>query len=151
MIVPLDILEKCRHYQGKFARPLAHGVLDPVYVGVGCCFFSNNARARRSHWPWSAKLASLTSTLPLLNLGPIGVGPSRWVSVQSSFCKPLLVPILEPFWAPFGAQIGSKKHTKNKKNPLTIGLAFSFQKYKKIPTSKHDVKLDYVLTEKGIF
>ncbi len=44
-----------------------------------------------------------------------------------------------------------KKHTKNKKNPLTIGLAFSFQKYKKIPISKHDVKLDYVLTEKGIF
>ena len=44
-----------------------------------------------------------------------------------------------------------KKHKKNKKNPLTIGLAFSFQKYKKIPTSKHDVKLDYILTEKGIF
>ena len=44
-----------------------------------------------------------------------------------------------------------KKHKKSKKNPLTIGLAFSFQKYKKIPTSKHDVKLDYILTEKGIF
>jgi len=44
-----------------------------------------------------------------------------------------------------------KKHAKKKKNALTIGLAFSFQKYKKIPTSKHDVKLDYILTEKGIF
>jgi len=44
-----------------------------------------------------------------------------------------------------------KKHAKKKKNILTIGLAFSFQKYKKIPTSKHDVKLDYILTEKGIF
>ena len=44
-----------------------------------------------------------------------------------------------------------KKHRKSNRNFLTIGLAFSFQKYKKIPTSKHDVKLDYILTEKGIF
>tara|TARA_B100000959_G_C14560600_1_gene451545 strand:- start:38 stop:583 length:546 start_codon:yes stop_codon:yes gene_type:complete len=39
----------------------------------------------------------------------------------------------------------------SKKNMLTIGLAFSFQQYKKLPTSKLDVKLDYILTEKGIF
>ena len=43
------------------------------------------------------------------------------------------------------------KYLKKNKNILTIGLAFSFQKYKKIPTSKHDIKLDYILTEKGIF
>ena len=43
------------------------------------------------------------------------------------------------------------KYVKNKKNILTIGLAFSFQKYKKLPTSKLDVKLDYILTERGIF
>ncbi len=34
---------------------------------------------------------------------------------------------------------------------LTIGVAFSFQKYKKIPVTKMDVKLDYILTEKGLF
>ena len=39
---------------------------------------------------------------------------------------------------------------KNRKF-YSIGVAFSFQKYKKIPVSKVDVKLDYVLTEKGIF
>ncbi len=44
-----------------------------------------------------------------------------------------------------------KKNKKKLKNFITIGLAFSFQKYKKIPTSKFDVKLDYILTEKGIF
>ena len=44
-----------------------------------------------------------------------------------------------------------KKYKKNKKNLLTIGIAFSFQKYKKIPTSRFDEKLDYILTEKGIF
>ena len=43
------------------------------------------------------------------------------------------------------------KYLKKNKNSLTIGVAFSFQKYKKIPVSKVDVKLDYVLTEKGIF
>ena len=39
------------------------------------------------------------------------------------------------------------------KNPniITVGLAFSFQKYKKIPISKLDVKLNYILTEKGLY
>ena len=40
---------------------------------------------------------------------------------------------------------------KIKKKLITIGVAFSFQKYKKIPTTKSDMKLDYILTEKGIF
>jgi len=44
-----------------------------------------------------------------------------------------------------------EKYLKKKRNILTIGLAFSFQKYKKIPTSNLDVKLNYILTEKGIF
>ena len=39
------------------------------------------------------------------------------------------------------------------KNPkiITIGLAFSFQRYKKIPISKFDAKLNYILTEKGLY
>ena len=44
-----------------------------------------------------------------------------------------------------------KKYVKNNKKATIIGLAFSFQKYKKIPTSIHDVKLNYILTEKGLF
>ncbi len=39
---------------------------------------------------------------------------------------------------------------RNKKKLLTIGLAFSFQEYKKIPTNKLDKKLDYIITNKGI-
>ena len=42
------------------------------------------------------------------------------------------------------------KYLKIKKNMLTIGIAFSFQKYNKLPTSSLDVKLDYILTEKGL-
>ena len=38
-----------------------------------------------------------------------------------------------------------KKLKKNKKI-LTIGLAYSFQKVKKIPTSKNDIKLDFIVT-----
>ena len=42
------------------------------------------------------------------------------------------------------------KYLRLNKNILTIGVAFSFQKYNKLPVSKFDVKLDYILTEKGI-
>ena len=43
-----------------------------------------------------------------------------------------------------------KKYLKTYNNILTIGIAFSFQKYHKLPASNNDVKLDYILTEKGI-
>ena len=42
------------------------------------------------------------------------------------------------------------KYLKYNKNILTIGVAFSFQKYNKLPASKHDVKLNYILTENGL-
>jgi len=40
-----------------------------------------------------------------------------------------------------------KKIKKNKKI-ITIGLAYSFQKVKKIPINKNDIKLDFIITEK---
>ena len=40
-----------------------------------------------------------------------------------------------------------KKIKKNKKI-ITIGLAYSFQKIKKIPINKYDNKLDFIITEK---
>jgi len=36
------------------------------------------------------------------------------------------------------------------KKIITVGLAFSFQKVKRIPLNKHDKKLDIILTEKYI-
>ena len=42
------------------------------------------------------------------------------------------------------------KTLKKKKQMIKIGIAFSFQKSKKIPFNSTDVKLDYILTEKGI-
>ena len=39
---------------------------------------------------------------------------------------------------------------RKKKRSLVIGIAFYFQKYNKLPTSKNDFKLDYIVTEKGV-
>ena len=43
------------------------------------------------------------------------------------------------------------KYVSKNSKIITIGLAFSFQKYKKIPISKYDIKLNYILTEKGLY
>ena len=43
------------------------------------------------------------------------------------------------------------KFLSKNKDILTIGVAFSFQKFKKIKTSNLDIKLNNILTEKGIF
>ncbi len=43
------------------------------------------------------------------------------------------------------------KYLKKFSNILTVGIAFSFQKHHKLPVDKNDVKLDYILTEKGIY
>ena len=42
------------------------------------------------------------------------------------------------------------KYLKKFGNILTVGVAFSFQKHHKLPIDKNDIKLDYILTEKGI-
>ena len=43
-----------------------------------------------------------------------------------------------------------RKISKIKKNAISLGIAYSFQKCKKIPVNSHDFKLDYIFTEKGI-
>ena len=42
------------------------------------------------------------------------------------------------------------KYLKKFRNILTVGVAFSFQKHHKLPIDKNDVKLNYILTKKGI-
>ena len=43
------------------------------------------------------------------------------------------------------------KYLKKFKNILTVGVAFSFQKYHKLPINNKDMELNYILTEKGIY
>ena len=40
------------------------------------------------------------------------------------------------------------KKIKRKKKIVTIGLAYSFQKVKKIPINEYDIKLNFIITEK---
>lgn len=42
------------------------------------------------------------------------------------------------------------KFLSTRKKIKTIGVAFSFQKYNKLPVTKLDIKLNYILTEKGL-
>ena len=42
------------------------------------------------------------------------------------------------------------KNRKSKNNPVSIGVAYSFQRCRKIPFNKYDHKLDYIFTEQGI-
>ena len=43
------------------------------------------------------------------------------------------------------------KYLNQFNNILTVGVAFSFQKHHKLPIIRNDVKLDFVITEKGIY
>ena len=43
-----------------------------------------------------------------------------------------------------------RKIKNEKKEMVTLGIAYSFQKCKNIPVNKHDFKLDYIFTERGI-
>ena len=43
------------------------------------------------------------------------------------------------------------KYLKKFRNILTVGVAFSFQKYHKLPINNNDVKLNYIITDKGIY
>ena len=43
------------------------------------------------------------------------------------------------------------KFLNKNKRIMTVGVAFSFQKHHKLPVNKRDYRLDYIITEKGIF
>ena len=40
------------------------------------------------------------------------------------------------------------KKIRKQKKVLTVGFAYSFQKVKKIPTNKYDIRLDFIITNK---
>ena len=43
------------------------------------------------------------------------------------------------------------KYLKQYRNILTVGVAFSFQRHHKLPINHNDVKLNLIITEKGIY
>ena len=80
----------------------------------------------------------------------------RSVSSNEVICKNpdiILVPLLafdsKKVRLGYGKGFYDRYLKKNKKI-LTVGIAFSFQRHHKLPTNNNDIKLDYILTEKGI-
>jgi 5-formyltetrahydrofolate cyclo-ligase len=43
------------------------------------------------------------------------------------------------------------KYKKQFKNILTVGVAFSFQRHHKLPINQNDFKLNFIITDKGVF
>ena len=75
-------------------------------------------------------------------------------NVPEVMIVPLLVFDNEKYRVGYGKGFYDRylnKYLKKFKNIITIGVAFSFQKHHKLPINNMDVKLNYVLTEKGIY
>ena len=79
------------------------------------------------------------------------------VSSKSDYPDVLLVPIVaydkNLFRIGYGGGFYDRYINKinRRKKITTIGLAYSFQEVKKISLNKYDVKLDFIVTEKGFF
>jgi 5-formyltetrahydrofolate cyclo-ligase len=80
------------------------------------------------------------------------------IKSKQSIPNVMLVPLLafdnNKFRLGFGKGYYDRylnKYLKTFKNILTVGVAFSFQKYNKLPINDKDIKLNYILTEKGIY
>ena len=79
------------------------------------------------------------------------------VSNKSEYPDILLVPIVaydkNLFRIGYGGGFYDRYINKinKRKKTITIGLAYSFQEVKKISMNKYDIKLDFIVTEKGFF
>ena len=80
-----------------------------------------------------------------------------FVSKKNYIPDIMLVPLLaydeENFRLGYGKGYYDRylnKYLNKNKNIITFGVAFSFQKYNKLPVSNYDVKLNYILTERGL-
>ena len=80
------------------------------------------------------------------------------VKTQSKVPEVILVPILSfdknKYRLGYGKGFYDRylnKYLKKFKNILTVGVAFSFQRHHNLPVNQNDVKLDFIITEKGIY
>ena len=80
------------------------------------------------------------------------------VKVKAKIPNVIIVPLLafdkEKFRLGYGKGYYDRylnKYIKQYKDIMTVGVAFSFQKHNKLPINKNDIKLDFILTDKGIY
>ena len=103
---------------------------------------------RMSFCPWKKNRVLLINKFGILE--PIKTNPK----IPNLILLPILAFDRNKYRLGYGKGFYDRylrKYLKKNNNILTVGVAFSFQKYHKLPTDKHDVRLDYILTEKGIY
>jgi len=89
-----------------------------------------------------------------LSIGKIGIPEP--ISKKKVYPDILLVPLVafnkNKFRLGYGGGYYDRyiKKIKKIKKILTVGIAFSFQEVRIMPTNEHDEKLDYIFTEKHI-
>ena len=93
---------------------------------------------------------NLSQPLKVNNFGFLDPAISSKTVIPDLIIVPLLAFDSSKNRLGYGKGYYDKFLQKNNKI-ITIGIAFSFQKFSKIKTSNHDVKLKYILTERGIF
>ena len=91
----------------------------------------------------------------ILNLNKFGI--LEPIKAGISIPKVVLVPLLafdnNKYRLGYGKGFYDRylnKLKKKKRNVISIGVAFSFQKYHKLPNNYLDYKLNYIITEKGL-
>ena len=98
----------------------------------------------------SANLLTISILRILYKKNEIIVPTLTWVSdinsvIQNNF-KPVFVDINPKNLCMSEKGIISKIN----KNTISLGIAYSFQRSNNIPVKKHDFKLDYIFTERGV-
>jgi len=119
-------------------------ILSKNYTSLLPCISSKNMK----FYKWNYK-----DTLIVNQYGMLEPSKTRDYFIPNLMLVPLLAFDKENYRLGYGKGYYDtflNRYLKKNINILTIGIAFSFQKYNKIPTARHDVKLDYVLTEKGL-
>ena len=166
-----SLIRKNRYFEVKesFFYPLIKIIKKKNIKNIAIYYPSNHEVSTIKLFKMLNSIRGFSTSLPALSNGAMKF--SKWNLTEPlkvnnfGFLDPLsikiaprpdliIVPLLA--YDKFKNRLGYGKGYYDKflgknKNILTIGLAFSFQKFNKIKISKFDVKLDYILTEKGIF
>ena len=101
----------------------------------------------------------LLTDITKLKINDLGISePEKGIKISPEQIDVIFLPLLA--WDKSGNRLGYgkgfydrylNKYSRRLKNILTVGVAFSFQRHHKLPKNKNDFKLDFIITDKGIF
>ena len=166
-----SLIRKKKYYEigGNFFSPLLHIIKKNNLKNIAIYYPSNYELNTLKLFHLLNKDKRISTLLPFIKNGLIKFVKWNFFDAlqvnkfgfldpikQSKIIKPdlIVVPLLafdnSKNRLGYGKGYYDKFLRKNRKT-ISIGVAFSFQKFNKINTSSFDEKLKYILTEKGIF